>query len=323
MGKVGRERVEECARLESPGAEVRPRLRVSDLAHAEELRSWLRIELSSWAPLGRQPDGMSMNDSERERLDRDPPDRHARPERGGEPPAARRVPHRTDVAPGGLDRRRQRFDGRYGGRRARALTRSRLDPPRLDRKRRGARPRAFERPCVQRRSHGRAEASGSHHGPRRRCVVRVGVLRRAPPRVREESAARHRRRLVLRAFRRRLGAGSRDSSESARSLPHLPQGMPGAASAAGRASTAGTGLPSSGPTSAVGRRRSSPTSATSTIVRPVLETPTGSRASRRKGTARTTCGTGRPTWSCGRSTARSACVTPRPRDSRGAMPDRR
>ena len=63
------------------------------------------------------------------------------------------------MAPGGMDRRRQRLDGRHGGRRARVRARSRLDPARLDRKRREAGSRAFERPRIQRRSHGRAEVS--------------------------------------------------------------------------------------------------------------------------------------------------------------------
>ena len=64
-------------------------------------------------------------------------------------------------------------------------------------------------------------------------------------------------RVVLRARQRRVGAaGSCDAPESARSLTHLPQGMPGATPVTGsRFGWEGTGVV--GDASVAGRRRSS------------------------------------------------------------------
>ena len=136
-------------------------------------------------------------------------------------------------------------------------------------------------------------------------------------RVPEEFAARHRFRFVLRASRRRLGACSCDPSKSARSLPHVPQGMPRAATAAGRALRLGRDSRCPGRYSRLGNSDSSRISPTFIIAPPALAMSAGSRATQKTVTRPTTCGTGPPTCSCGRCTVQLVVAIPRPQVSLG------
>ena len=115
-----------------------------------------------------------------------------------------------------------------------------------------------------------------------------------------------------------LGAGSCDPSKSARSLPHVPQGMPGAASAAGRAAQLGRDRRCQGPHSRLGDSDHREISRISIIVRRVLATSADSRATQKMATLPTTCGTGRPTCSCERCTVQLVVAIPRLQVSRGA-----
>ena len=228
------------------------------------------------------------------------------------------MPRRADLASRCLDRRRQRIDRRHTGGRARTRSRSRLDPPRLDPKRRESGPRAFERACLQRRGHGRADACRPRHRPRRGCVVRPGISRLAPPGVPEELASRHRFRLVLRAFRRRVGAGSCDPVQIFAELRSRTAGNAWRNSCRWKCGSVGKRLALSEHASAAGRPRSSRISHIFIIVLPVLAMSAGSRATPKMVTPPTTCGTGPPTCSCERSTVRLAVAIRRLQVSRGA-----